>query len=805
MINEILRDVRYALRGLLRNPGFTIVAVLTLAIGIGATTATYTAIASSLSAQIPIRDLDRVVGLWSLDRTNNRPNVVVSAADFVAWRQRQRSFEALSAQIVDGINLSGIDQPVRVTAASVSASHFAVTGVQPLIGRGFTDEESRPGSTRVAILNNRFWRNRFDSRENAVGRTILIDGRPTTIVGVLPPDDFTPDILLPLTIDAGDPSYQQRALTVTARLKPGVSIEQARAEMDTIGARLEQEEPGTHRGWGITTRPYRDEFLAQGEQIVFLLLALTAFAVLLIGCANIANILLARGTARGHELAIRAALGATRGRLMRQMLAESLALAVAGALLGVLFAYGGMGLLVSTFFSTGLPAYVADRAFIDTGLLVFTVATSILATLLFGMLPAIRYGRTRSETLAAGQRNVGRREGGRVRSALVMAEVAAAVVLLTTATLFLRTLVNLRDVEPGFDTRSLLLMEVALSGAAYGTTESAASFYDQTVERLAALPGVISAGAAERVPVEGSRFNPNRSLDIDGRPADAGQTRAVDDITVTAGYLETLGVALREGRLFTNGDGTASPLVAVISEAAATRYWGAASPIGARVRLGDEPSRDVWRTVVGVVADVRNDDIDMPPPAIVYVPSTQRIVREMTFMIRVNGDPLSHVAAARASIAAQDPDLPVYDAQSMDQLLFEDIQGAAVLSSMTTTFAMLALLLAAIGIYGTVAYTVAQRTREIAVRVAVGAQARDVLLDVFGRGLRAVAAGLGVGLAVSAAIAQGIGVVLYGVSPADPSSYLVVAAVLLATAILACLVPARRAMRLDPIAALRQD
>lgn len=454
-MDVILRDMRYALRGLLRSPGFAVVAVLTLALGIGATTAAYSAVAVALTARIPVRELDRVVALYSSDRTNGQGNVVVSPADFVAWSERQRSFEGLGATFFDGVNLSGIDQPVRASAAFVSASNFTVAGVQPMLGRAFTPDENRPGGASVAILGNLFWRTRFDGRADTVGRTILIDGRKTTIVGVMPADDVTPDFVLPLTIDQGSPAYRQRALLVMARLRPGVTIEQARAEMDAIGAQLERDEPETHRGWGVTTQPYGWEFNAPGEQIVFALLSLTAFAVLLIGCANIASLLLARGTVRSHEMAIRTALGASRAQLVRQMLVESGILAVAGGALGLLFTYAGLRLLVTTFFPSDLPPFMAERTFFNPQVLAVTAGASSLATLLFGLLPALHYGRPRHDTLSQGGRTTGSGAMWRLRSVLVAGEVAAAVVLLVTATLFTRTLVNLRSVEPGFDTRRL--------------------------------------------------------------------------------------------------------------------------------------------------------------------------------------------------------------------------------------------------------------------------------------------------------------------------------------------------------------
>ena len=459
-------DLRYTLRGLRQNPGFAAIAVFTLALGIGATTAAYSVVATSLTARIPVRDLDRVVGVWSFDRTNSRSRVVVSMADFVAWQERQRSFEGLTAERFDGVNLSGIDQPVRASAGFVSASHFEVLGVHPLIGRAFTTAETPPGGPRVAVLNYRLWRDRFDAREDVIGRTVAIDGRTTTIVGVMPPDDFTPDLLLPLTIDAASTSYQQRALLVAARLKPDVTFEQARAEMDAIGAQLASEQPETHRGWGISIHPYRDEFIARGDEVVLALLGLAAFAVLLIGCANIANLLLARGSARTRELAIRAALGASHFRLIRQMLAESAVLAAGGGGLGLVFAYAGLHLLLATFFPSGAPPDIAERGVVDTGVLACAFGTSVCSALFFGMLPALHHARVTRLT-SDGERSTEGRASRRWRSVLVTGQVAAAVLLLVTATLFLRTMVNLRGVEAGFDTRNLLLMEMTLPETAY--------------------------------------------------------------------------------------------------------------------------------------------------------------------------------------------------------------------------------------------------------------------------------------------------------------------------------------------------
>ena len=620
----------------------------------------------------------------------------------------------------------------------------------------------------------------------------------------MPPDDYTPEILQPLAIDPASPAYQQRALVVAARLRPGVTLEQARADLQAIGQQLEREQPDTHRGWGINAFPYRWEFVGRDEPLVFTLLGLTALAVLLIGCANIASLLLARGTTRGRELAIRSALGTSRARLTRRMGIESLVLAIAGGVVGLALAYAGLRLLLATF-GDAVPPFLQDRSTIDAGTLWVTLGASVLAILFFGLLPAVRHGRPQTSTLGDGLPTSGGRRLSRRRSTLVAGQVAAATLLLVVGVLLARTVVNLWAVDPGFDTRNLLLMQVSLPDSAYNTTGTAAAFYDRVLNRLTTAPNVVAAGAASRVPVAGSRLNPSRTMIIEGRPPLNDETRSVDDLTVSAGYLEALRVPVRSGRLFTPADSSGVPLVVVIGDATARRLCGGTSPLGARVRLGDESSPEMWRTVIGVVGDIRNDDVDQPPPSTVYVPAPQRPVREMTFMVRTREDPLALVPAARAAVAAEDPDLPVYRVQTMEQLLAGDLRGPTVISSMAAVFATVALLLAAVGIYGLVAYGVAQRTREIAVRMAVGAQRRDVVRTVLAGGLQAVAAGLVLGLAGGVALSQAVSVVLYRVTPTALSTYLLVAGLLLTVTVLACLAPVQRVLRLDPIAALRHE
>lgn len=797
------QDLRYGARTLVRAPGFAVVSVLTLALGLGATSLVFSFVTAVLTAATPAGNMDRLAGVWSHNRAQGETKNVVSIGDFIEWRRRQQSFELFAAQRRGAVNLSGGDQPLRVPTAFVTAEFYAVFGIRPALGRAFTPEEERPGAPRVAMLSHRLWTERFGGRPGVLGREILLDGRPTSIVGVLPPLYLSESIAAPLTIDPASPAYGERALFVMARLHPGVALEQARAEMHAIGEQLEREFPDTHRGWGVNTRPLQEEFVGPQARLVFALLAAAAGAVLLIGCANIANLLLARGLARTRELAVRTALGASRLRLIRQMLAEGLVLAACGGTAGLLVAHWGLAALRSFL---AVDAAVLERAVVDGRVLAFAAAASMLSMLFFGLMPALRGARPDlNQTLRDGSRASGGPQTRRLRGVLVAGEVALAVVLLVVSMLFLRTLAALQRIEPGFDTRNLLTLRVSLPESRYADGAAVASFYDRVLARLASSPGVLSVGAGLRVPAAGSRYNPNRSLAIEGRPAARGETRSAADLTVTPGYLETLRIGLREGRLLASSDGADAPLVVVISDTTARRYWPHASPLGARIRLGDEASPSAWRTVVGIVGDVRNDDIDSPPVPHVYVPLAQRRSREMTIVLRTAGNPLDHVAAARTAVASADPNQPVYEVKSMDQILDEDLRESVVLIAMTALFAGVALLLAAIGIYGVVSHAVAQRTHEIGVRMALGAAVADVLRLVVRQAFTPVAVGLAIGIAFGLAASRLVASILYGVTPTDPLTYGSVILILAAVALLASVAPALRATGIDPLIALKYE
>lgn len=805
-MSTLLQDFRYGVRMLVRTPGFTAISVLTLALGIGATSVMFSFVSAVLRSATPVTDMDRRAAVWSHNRAQGETKNVVSPEDFEEWRRRQTSFDRFSAQRIGAVNLSGTAEPIRAGALFVTTDFFDVLGQQPVLGRAFQPDEERPGAPRVVILSNRFWREHFGGTPDVLGRKILIDARPATVIGVLPQNDFARELMLPLTIDVASPGYREHSLFVMARLRNGVALEQARAEMAGIGEQLERERPESHRGWAVNTRPLQEEFVGPQARLAFAMLAGAAAAVLLIGCANIANLLLARGIGRAREVAVRTALGASRGRLVRQMLVETFVLAVAGVAAGLIIANWGLGALRNEF--AGFGPSITERVVVDLRVLAFAVSAGVIATLACGLLPALQSVRADvNQTLRDGTRATGGVRTRRLRSLLVGTEVATAVLFLVVALLMIRTLDALQRIEPGFDAQNVLTMRVSLPEARYTTDASVASFHERLAARLRALNRVTEAGAGARVPEAGSRYNPNRSVAIQGRPASGDETLFAADITVTPGYLETLRIPLRAGRALDARDGGDAQLAVVVSDTMVRRYWENSRDraLGARIRLGDERSPDTWRVVVGIVGDVRNDDIDAPPLPMVYVPLAQRTTREMTIVMRTADDPVSHVGDARAALAALDPEQPVYQVKSMMQIVEEDLRQSVVLIAILGIFAALALVLAALGIYGVVAHAVAQRTHEIGVRMALGAAIGDVVGLVVRQGFTPVAGGLVAGLAAGVAVSRLMRGILYGITPNDPVTYAAVVLVLTAVALVACAAPARRAARVDPLTAIRAE
>lgn len=796
----MLMDLKTALRQLTRAPGTTLAAVLTLAVGIGSTTATFSFLAAVMSSSTPVSDMDRRVALWSHNRSEAETKNSVSLGDFVEWRRRATLVDQITARRSASVNLGGIDTPVRASTQQVSPNYFEFFRWTPMLGRTFIPADGTPGAPRVVVLSYEFWQRAMASRVDVVGSPVRLDGEPATIVGVLPRMPAVDGIYVPLVIDPARLDRAARVLFVFARLGDGVSIEQARTEMEAIGQALEREFPNTNRGWSVNTRPLQEEFIGPQARLAFAILIATVMSVLLIGCVNIANLLLARGLARRGEMAVRLALGAGGWRVARQLFVECGLVAAAGVVASLPVSRWTLQIYVTTF---PIDSPWVDSQGLNPRAIALAMAAAAVATLASGLAPALA---ARSTDLVSGLHASGRsgaRTDRRLTGTLVAAEIALAVVLLVVSGLLMRTLIAIERLDPGFEVSNLLTASIALPLRM--TDADAARWFDQALARTRSIPGVLEAGATSRLPFAGSRFNPNRGLEIDGRVPSPGTegTWAVDYI-VTPRFFESLRMRLIDGRTFVDGDGAGAPLVAVVNQAMARRFWPDRSPLGARLRQGDDPPGP-WRTVVGIVADVRNDDADNPPPPYLYVPLAQRPARAMALALRTAGDPRTLVAPLRNAVAEFDADQALYDIRTMDDVLREDLQGSRVLIQVFGAFALIALALAGIGIWGVTAHAVGQRTREIGVRVALGASTGQVTGLIAWQGLKPVAAGLAVGLVGGLAVARVMRSILFQTSPADPITLAGTIAMLGAVGLIATLIPALRAARLDPLTALRES
>jgi putative ABC transport system permease protein len=793
-------DFRTGLRQLRRGPFVAAVAILTLAVGIGATTAVFSFVAAVLEASTPVHDMDRRVALWSRNRQEAETKRAVSPGDFLEWRARATLVEAMVAVRSRPFNLSGVDLPLRIEGREVSTGYLEFFGRFPSLGRRFTEDDARTGAPRVVILTDRFWRVQMASQPDLFGTQIRLDGEPATIVGILPPDPVDDGILVPLQLDDVADERAARSLFVWARLVDGATLEQARAEMEAIGVALEAEYPDTNRGWTVNTRPLQEEFVGPQARLVFSLLLAMAMAVLLVGCVNIANLLIARGVARQGEVAIRLAIGATRWRVVRQLLVECAVLAMLGGMASVIVARWVLGVLVGSF---PVESPWVASAGLNPRMVGVTAVTALLATIGAGLLPAFATRRVslRSDAHAASRTTIG--SARRLTRVLVGGQVALAVMLVMTASLLSRTVGALQRLDPGFDASHLLTASVALPDRT--TDAEAVQWFAAGLARASSLPDVTAAGAASRLPFAGSRFNPNRGLIIEGQPpGSTGQASFAVDYIVTPGFFAALRLPIVEGRDFAPGDGTGAPLVAVVNQTLARQRWAGRSPLGDRLRQGDEPP-GVWRTVVGVVADVRNDDADQPPLPYLYLPHAQQPSRTLSLVVRTTGDPDQLAPVLRRAMADFDAHQPLFDVRSMQAVLDADMQGSVVLVRVLDAFAVVALGLAGLGIWGVAAQLVAQRTREIGLRVALGATTAQVLAMTARLSLPQVALGSLVGLGMGLGVAQLLRNMLFEVSPTDPASIAMTVAALAGVAALAVAGPAHRAARVDPVVALREE
>ena len=808
-VHTLTRDLRYSLRLLLREPGFTVLAILTLALGIGAATAIFTVVDSVLLRPLPYRDADRlVVALHGPEASSP-----VSPADYGDYRREARSFDGLAAAQAWGVTLGGGERPERVAALQVSANLMDVLGVAPLLGRTFAPGEDEAGRERIVLLSYGLWQRRFGANPAIVNSDILVDGQSYTVIGVMPPTfRFAPfwqtraELWAPLALTARRDDRDGRSLRVFGRLRDGVSLVQAQQELAAIASRLEREHPATNTGIAITVRPLLDKVVAGVRGTLLALMGMVT-CVLLIACANVASSMLARASGRQQEVAVRLALGASPWRVVRQLLTESLLLATAGSVVGFVAAAWGVASLMSLLPPGSLPRQ-QDVGF-DLRIYLAAAVATMVAGVATGLVPALQIARPQLSAVFQGTR--GATEGAartRPRRMLVAAEVALAFVLLVGAGLMGRTLLALSTVDPGFDIGRLAVAGVSLAGTPYAAPAARNGMYQRLRERFEAIPGVVSVSAVNHLPIAGDVWT--LGYTVEGRPAPApGDRWAAIYRVVAPGYFSTIGLPLLEGRDFTEADRAGGMAVAVINKSMAERRWPAESPVGRRIHLPGPGNLQAPVTIVGVVGNARQRGWTAPPDDEVFVALAQRVTEfglsGVTFVLRTSTRPEAVAAAIPAAAASVDRAVPVSDATTMEAVVADAIWRQRLTAQLTATFALVALVLAAIGIYAAVAYSVAKRTREFGVRIALGGTPRQVQRLAVVDGLKPIVPGAALGVVGALLAARAAERLLYGVPPLDPVSFVGSLVALIAVAIAAAWLPARRASRQDPMEALRRS
>jgi putative ABC transport system permease protein len=806
-----LHDLRYALRILARNPAFTVIAILTLGLGIGANTAIFSVVNAVLLRPLQFQDPARLV---IIAEKSPFPVISTSYENWADWRDQSHSFESVEATRSTTLTLTGVGEPERLNTHMVTAGLFPLLGVNAIVGRTFTADEDRAGGAPVVLLSYGLWQRRFGSSPEIIGKPINLDSRPYTVVGVLPagfqllqPADVCVPFV-PWAKTLPDDRNWHPGIIAIARLKSDVSRQQARTEMVAITKRLEQQYPLYNTGVTADVVGLQEQMVQNVRPALFLLLGAVSF-VLLIACVNVANLLLARAASRGREVAIRTSMGASRARIVRQLLTESVLISLAGGILGLLLASAALGPLLKI--SAGSVPQVFS-VHLDRSVLVFTLAVSVITGLIFGLVPALRTAKLdlRESLNEASRGSTSGPRQHRLRGALVGMEIALAMLLLVGAGLLLRSFERLQDVSAGFAPDHLLLADLPLSQNAYAKPEQRFQFFDRLIEHARTLPGVRSAAAASFLPVSGGggliHFN------ITGRPPKSpNEFTGPGYRTVSANYFETLGVPLLQGRLFTPGDHEKSPAVVIINSTMARSYFSNENPLGKRMQLGatPEPEKEVpTMEIVGVVGDVLQG-LDLGPKAEMYLPFKQADgllpVFQMTVVLRTAADPSLETSALRSSVAEIDPNQPLVNVRTMEQNMSASVAQPRFRTWLIGIFAALALLLAAVGIYGVMSYIVTQRTSEIGIRVTLGAQPTDVFRSIVGEGARIALLGVGAGVIVALALTRLLRSFLYGISASDPVTFFAVAFVLTLVSVAACYFPARRATRVDPIIALRYE
>ncbi|HEV7797720.1 MAG TPA: ABC transporter permease [Pyrinomonadaceae bacterium] len=807
-MRSLLHDLRYAIRTLLKRPGFAAAAIVTLALGIGGSTAIFTVVEAALLRGLPYQSPERLYHLWESTPQKEFAQREFSYPDYQDYQQNQ-VLEAVAAYTGGGGIMTGRGEPERVLAPAVSANFFSLLGVDPLLGRTFQPGEDKPGAQRVVVLSYGMWQRRFGGDRGIIGQSLTINGDSYTVVGVLPASfQFAlraADLWRPY--QPTDAQLTRRFLHGTnliGRLKPGITVGQAQTELSVIASRIEQENKQSHAGTGLKLVPLQEQVVGQVKPILLVLLAAVGF-VLLIACANVASLLLTRSLARQKEVAIRAALGASRWRVIRQLLTESLLLSLAGGAAGLLIAYWGVGALVAALPEAQLNALPFLKTLhLDAGLLAFSFGLSLLTGIVFGLAPALQSSRPDlNEVLKEGGRNTAGGAGHRLRSALVMTEIALAVVLLVGAGLMMKSLLRLLEANVGFNPQNVLTMTIVLPAGKYTDANRQVDFYDQLKERVQSLPGVSGAGTVDRLPLQGgntTRFN------VEGDPIPPpGQETEANLRVVNESYFQTLGVPLVAGRMFDERDKANAPGVVIIGKSAADRIFAGRNPIGRRLAYTGVQSPPV--EIVGVVGDVKIGGLDDAIRPVLYYPFRQNAGVATNLVIRTNADPTALAASIRAETRNLEPDVAIFNVNAMERLIADS--PAAFMrrfpALVISIFAGVALLLASVGIYGVVSYSVSQQTHYIGVRMALGARSSDILKMVLKQGLALALAGMALGVLAALGLMRLLRSLLFEVQTTDAGTFALVLGTLFVVTLFACYIPARRATKVDPLVALRYE
>ena len=811
-MQTLFRDLRYGARVLSKNPVFTAVAVISLGLGIGANTAVFSVINAVLLKSLPFKDPESLVLVWGDSRDDDRlrGRNQLSATDVADFRSQTTTLEDISPYMGWNPLMSGNVEAERIPAIQVGDGFFNVMRGTPMLGRVFTAEEQEEGKDLVVVLGHQLWQRRFNSDPNIVGKTVTLNSRTYTIVGVMGPD-FHPlpaslvfpqgQFYRPIAEQYDNEERSSRHVRAVARLKQGITIDQAQVDIATIASRLEQEHPTTNKNQGARVVSITDDTVGGLKRTLWLVFGAVVL-VLLVACANVANLLLARATARYKEITIRAAIGAGRGRLIQQLLTESLILALLG---------GGVGLLLAVWGTKAIGSLasrinpVFENISVDTRTVLFTLSVSILTGIVFGLVPALQISKPNlARWLKEGRGSGGSASRNRFRGALVIAEVALTLVLLVCAGLLIRTVMRLGSVDAGFNANNVLTMNIGLPSAKYPRPENVVAFFKEATDRIAALPGVKAAGITSVLPLS-DNFD-GRGLVVEDYPKPKGEEISVDLYVVTPGYLSAMEIPLRHGRTISDHDTIESAKVAVINQRMAEQLWPNQDPVGRRIKFpGSESNPQPWRTIVGVVNDVSQYSLDKEPPMQIYLPHSQFPTLFDSIVVKTQGDPYSVLGAVRREILSVDKDQAVYNVITLEELHRDSIALRRFLMLLLVVFAGLTLILAAVGIYGVMSYAVNQRTQEIGIRMALGARPADVLTLVVKGGIGLALGGVGIGVVIAFGLTRLMEALLFGVTPTDTLTFAFGSLAIITVAALACYVPARRATKVDPLIAMRNE